>query len=89
MDTTGGVVPETQACIAVRFTYQEQQLNRLLGRRRSKPDLKRAASVQASWPTATDVGRTWNAADQGQVQRLKPNTCDLEAMAARADELSP
>lgn len=88
VDTAAGVVPETQACIGAEFTYQEQRLKRVLDRKLSQPDATRVGAAQASWRKTTDARCAWNAAEQGQGQRLEANACELEAIAARADELS-
>lgn len=88
VDNAAGVVPDTQACIGVEFTYQEERLRAALDRKMHQADSGETSVAQAAWRKATDARCTWNAAEEGQGQRLEANACELEAIAARADELS-
>ncbi|AXK72832.1 DUF1311 domain-containing protein [Lysobacter sp. TY2-98] len=88
VDDAAGVVPDTQACIGREFTYQEQRLQSALDRKLATSDAAATRAAQATWRKATDARCSWNAAEEGQGQRLEANACELEAMAARADELS-
>lgn len=88
VDTAAGAVPDTQACIGEEFTYQEERLKAALNRKHDRADSIGTAAAQAQWRKATDTRCVWNAAEEGQGQRLEANACELEAIAARADELS-
>jgi uncharacterized protein YecT (DUF1311 family) len=88
VDDAAGVVPDTQTCIGVEFTYQEQRLKSALERKLHSSDAAATKSAQDAWRKATDARCTWNGAEEGQGQRIEANACELEAVAARADELS-
>ena len=88
VDAAAGVVPDTQQCIGDEFEYQQQRLAAVLKRRLGEPGSSTTAAEQAAWRTATDTRCAWNAEEEGQGQRLEANACELEAIAARADQLS-
>ncbi|MGY3266840.1 lysozyme inhibitor LprI family protein [Lysobacter sp. HA35] len=91
VDDAAGVVPDTQACIGTEFTYQEQRLKSALERKLHGADAADAmatSDAQDAWRKAIDARCTWNGAEEGQGQRIEANACELEAIAARADELS-
>lgn len=88
VDAAAGVVPDTQACIGTEFTYQEQRLKSALERKLHQPDAAAVSAAQDAWRKAVDARCSWNAAEEGQGQRLEANACELEAISARADELS-
>ncbi|GAB6194830.1 lysozyme inhibitor LprI family protein [Lysobacter xanthus] len=88
VDAAAGVVPDTQVCIGTEFTYQEQRLKAALNRKLREGDAASTSAAQAAWRKATDTRCSWNAAEEGQGQRLEANACELEAISARADELS-
>ena len=88
VDAAAGVVPDTQECIGVEFTYLEGRLAAALKRRLRGPESNATAKEQAAWRKTTDERCAWNAEEEGQGQRLEANACELEAIAARADQLS-
>lgn len=88
VDDAAGVVPDTQDCIGTEFTYQEQRMKSALERKLQQPDAAAVSAAQAAWRKATDARCSWNAAEEGQGQRLEANACEFEAIAAGADELS-
>lgn len=84
------VIPATQACIEEETGYQEARLHDVLDAlKRARPDQVAATQyAQSAWQADTDSKCAWDAATEGQQQRIEANMCSLEAISKRADELS-
>lgn len=90
LDAAAAVVPATQACIEDESVYQDARLRRALDAARRAAPAEAAAldHRQAAWQADIDRACAWDAATEGQQQRLEANMCTLEAVARRADQLA-
>lgn len=88
--SSGGVVPEMQACIEEEFEYQDSRLNdvyrRLLETSEGSKKIE-LESTQKLWLAERDSKCGWDASEEGQGQRIEANDCFLEMTAKRAEEL--
>lgn len=88
--STDGATWAIQDCIEAEFIYQDTKLNSayrwLMDHlpRDKRPGLEAA---QEKWVADQDKKCKWDAATEGQAQRLEANQCSLENTAKRANEL--
>lgn len=91
VEAAAGITPATQACIETEATYQQARLTKALARARTRAGAGPARTAldreQGDWRARTDRDCAWDAATEGQGQRLDANMCDLQAVADRADAL--
>ena len=87
---SGGVVPDMQDCIAGEYVFHDDRLNAAFRRLRAglpATDADALRDAQRDWLKRRDAECTWDAATEGQGQRLAANECSLRWTAIRAAEL--
>jgi uncharacterized protein YecT (DUF1311 family) len=87
---SGGATPAMQDCIAEEYRHQDGRLNAAYRNLRGALPKAQADAVrteQRAWLTQRDSVCAWDAATQGQAQRLAANECLLRMTAVRASEL--
>ena len=87
---SGGVVPTMQDCIAKEYVFQDGRLNTAFRNLRAdlpKTEADALRDAQRDWLKRRDAECTWDAATEGQGQRIAANECSLRWAATRATEL--
>lgn len=90
IERADAVIPATQACIDEEGGYQRARLARELEAAKQR-HAEQAGAIQfqqTAWQADVDARCRWDEQTEGQQQRIEANMCSLEAIAARADELS-
>lgn len=90
VDASGGATPALQACGDEEFAYQRSRLRAAFAKIVEGPDGKEKDALmdaQASYMDDTERYCTWNPEEEGQGQMLDAQSCRLNRMANRADEL--
>lgn len=90
IDRADAAIPATQACIDAEGAYQRARLEHELdAAKKRRPDRVGAIQFQqTAWQSDVEAKCRWNAETEGQQQRIEANLCLVDAIAARADELS-
>ncbi len=91
VDASGGATPALQACGDEEFAYQRSRLRAAFAKIVEGPDGKEKDALmdaQAAYMDDTDRYCTWNPEEEGQGQMLDAQSCRLNRMANRADELT-
>ena len=81
---------DMQACVEIEFDYQDERLNmayRRIMSRLSGAEKEAMKGEQRRWIVERDSLCSWDAATEGQGQRLEANICALERTAKMASEL--
>lgn len=90
MQSAGGATPAMQDCIAQEYRHQDDRLNAAYRSARAAlpaAEAKALLDAQRAWIARRDGECTWDAASEGQGQRLAANDCLLRMTALRAAEL--
>lgn len=90
MDATGGVVPAGQACIDEEAEFQQSRISAAEDRLQARvsPAGWEAYQVRKrAWEARRPERCPWDAATEGQAQRLAANDCLLEELARWAHEI--
>lgn len=90
VNASDAVTPALQACADEEFAYQQGRMRAAFAKIVAAPDGKAKDALmdaQAAYMDDTDRHCTWNPEEDGQGQMLDAQSCRLNRMANRADEL--
>lgn len=88
---SGGATPALQACGDEELRYQEDRLAKIVAKKVASPDSKAKddwMEAQAAWWSDTDRYCTWDPRTEGQGQMLEAQSCRINRVANRADQLN-
>ncbi|AWH27678.1 hypothetical protein C1930_01375 [Stenotrophomonas sp. SAU14A_NAIMI4_8] len=91
VDASDGVTPALQACGDEELRYQEDRLAQIVATKVASPDSKEKddwMDAQAAWWSDTDRHCSWDPRTDGQGQMLDAQSCRINRVANRVDQLN-
>ncbi|AWH16074.1 hypothetical protein C1922_01365 [Stenotrophomonas sp. ZAC14D2_NAIMI4_7] len=91
VDASNGVTPALQACGDEELRYQEDRLAEIVATKVASPDSKEKddwMDAQAAWWADTNRYCTWDPRTEGQGQMLDAQSCRINRVANRVDQLN-
>ena len=91
VEASDAVTPALQACGDEELRYQEERLAAIVATQVARPDSKAKddwMDAQAAWWADTDRYCTWDPRTEGQGQMLDAQSCRINRVANRVDQLN-
>ncbi|WP_313438021.1 lysozyme inhibitor LprI family protein [Stenotrophomonas sp.] len=91
VNASGGATPALQTCGDEELRYQEDRLAEIVAKKVASPDSKAKddwMEAQAAWWSDTDRYCTWDPRTEGQGQMLDAQSCRINRVANRVDQLN-